>query len=667
MASNLGVVLALRDEARVELYPAEAPHDQSGSFEDTNVRGGQSPGSFLVRFLARSKRFPGIGLGTAHRLWRAHGPALYRILAGDDPCPLHTVLGEERAAELLHAWQEDQAESDVAVWLDENRLDPRLANKVIAVWGKEGAAKLRANPYVMLTFADWPKVDAAAYRVGIDAADPRRLVGAVEADLYARLEQKDAAVRREVLVASVCCRLGRGPALAERAVDLAIIEGGAVLAPGGCLLQPAGAAVMERYVEDRIRDMQLQSRQGGLFDVSIRGAQVDAEISASERGSAHDLTSEQQHAVLMAVSEGISLLIGGAGVGKTTTLRAVHAVMGRHNLPVLQMALAGRAAQRLREATGCHAYTIAGFLMQVSSGRLKVPPDALVVVDEASMLDLPTAYRILRALPRSTRLMLVGDPAQLSPIGFGLVFHIAAAERRLPTVELTRVHRQASETGIPQVAAAVRAGHLPSLPTFGFSPSLGVSVLPCQPEQLGAALVDAVSALGGVGACQILAPLRKGETGSDGINARFHAICASARRRVPNRQIAVDEPVVWTVNDWERGLMNGSLGHVMNVDGQGHTIIEMDGTIHRFDPLDSLQALQLAYAITVHKAQGSQFQRIVVPIFPSRLLDRTLIYTAITRATEQVVLVGDITAAERAIRALPRSEARMVGLNLMAA
>ncbi|MDN3564349.1 AAA family ATPase [Paeniroseomonas aquatica] len=648
--------------------PAATAHpDQYESHGGTSVRDCNPSGSFLVCFLARSKRFPGIGLGTAHRLWRAHGPALYGILAGDDPCPLHAVLGEERAADLLHAWQEDQAESDVAVWLDENRLDPRLANKVIAVWGKEGAAKLRANPYVMLTFAEWPKVDAAAHRVGIDAADPRRLVGAVEADLYARLAQKDTAVRRDVLVASICRMLGRGTALAEYAIDLAITEGGAVLAPGGCLLQPAGAAVMERYIEGRILDMQLRSRQAGLFDVAIRDTDVEAELADSERGSGHDLTPEQQRAVRMAVNAGISLLIGGAGVGKTTTLRAVHSIMVRHGQPVLQMALAGRAAQRLREATGCHAYTIAGFLMQVSSGRLKVPPDALVVVDEASMLDLPAAYRILRALPRSARLLLVGDPAQLSPIGFGLVFHIAASERRLPIVELTRVHRQAAETGIPLVAAAVRSGHLPSLPMFGFLPFHGVSALPCQPEQLGAALVDAVSALGGIGACQILSPLRKGETGSDAINALFHATCAPTRRHVPDRRIAVGEPVVWTVNDWERGLMNGSLGYILEVDSLGNTIIEMDGVVHRFGRSDNLQALQLAYAITVHKAQGSQFQRVVVPIFPSRLLDRTLIYTAITRATEQVVLVGDITAAERAIRAMPRSETRTVGLKVLAA
>ena len=195
------------------------------------------------------------------------------------------------------------------------------------------------------------------------------------------------------------------------------------------------------------------------------------------------------------------------------------------------------------------------------------------------------------------------------------MFHIAAADRRLPSVELTRVHRQAAETEIPMVAAAVRVGHLPSLPVFGFLQSHGVSVLPCQAEHLAAALIDTVSTLGGGGACQILSPLRKGETGSDAINARFHVICGSAHRHVPDRQIAVGEPVVWTVNDWERGLMNGSLGYVMEVEGMGNTIIEMDGTLHRFDRLDSLQASQLAYAITVHKAQGSQFRRVVVPIF----------------------------------------------------
>jgi exodeoxyribonuclease V alpha subunit len=185
-------------EMPLEPVPS-TPHHRSTDRQAS--RGSPEPkqGDYLVRYLARSPKFAGIGEAVALRLWRAHGSALYGILAGDDPGPLAPILGEQRAAELLEVWTEDLAECDVAVWLDENRFDTRLANKVIRVWGAQGAAKLRANPYVMLTFANWRPVDDAARRVGVPIDDPRRLIGATEAALYDRLEERHTATPRTVL------------------------------------------------------------------------------------------------------------------------------------------------------------------------------------------------------------------------------------------------------------------------------------------------------------------------------------------------------------------------------------------------------------------------------------------------------------------------------------
>jgi exodeoxyribonuclease V alpha subunit len=621
-------------------------------------------GDYLVRFLARSKRFPGIGEATTLKLWQAHGPDLYGILAGVDPSPLAGILGPDRAAELLDAWHEDLAESDVAVWLDENRFDTRLANKVVRVWGRSGAAKLKANPYVMLTFASWRQVDDAARRVGIPPDDTRRLIGAVEGALYTRLEQKHTAVPRPVLDNAVASLLGsRLATLSSKAVEFGVADGAAVSAPCPALLQPAGAAVMERYVEDRIRGMGLAAKQGDLLLAPIAVAAIAEALGQFQRAQNYVLTDEQCAAVALGVNRHFGLILGGAGVGKTTVLKALHSVCERHGRVVIQMALAGRAAQRMREATQRPAYTIAGFLMQVAKEALVIPAHALVVVDEASMLDLPTSYRILRALPQTARLLLVGDPAQLPPIGFGLVFHIAAVTPGVPKVELTRIYRQVGSTGIPAVALAIRNGALTDLPHWtGSSP--GVTKAPCVSASLTDRLTDILAALGGPDECQILSPLRQGSTGVNGINAHFHKICSPGGRLIPGRSIAVGEPVIWTVNDWERGLMNGSLGRVVQISSEKHVLVDFDGVQHEFKPFEDLMPLQLAYAITIHKAQGSQFRRVLIPVFPSRILDRTLIYTAVTRATEQVVLVGDIRAAGAAVEARPRPEQRVVGFEI---
>ncbi len=621
-------------------------------------------GDFLIRFLARSKRFPSIGEATTLKLWQAHGPDLYGILAGMDPSPLAGLLGVDRAAELLDAWHEDQAESDIAVWLDENRFDTRLANKVVRVWGRSGAAKLKANPYVMLTFANWRQVDHAARRIGIPADDTRRLIGAVEGALYARLEQKHTAVPGPALSAAVASLLGsRLATLSSKAVALAVADGAAVSVPCPALLQPAGAAVMERYVEDRLRGMGVAAKQGDLLSAPIARAAIAEALVQFQQAQNYVLTDEQCAAVELGVNGHFGLILGGAGVGKTTVLQALHAVCERHGRVVIQMALAGRAAQRMREATQRPAYTMAGFLMQVARGALVIPANALAVVDEASMLDLPTSYRIMRALPETARLLLVGDPAQLPPIGFGLVFHVVAVASGVPKVELTRIYRQVGSTGIPAVALSIRNGSVPELPDWTGS-SAGVTKAQCVPASLTDRLTDILAALGGPNECQILSPLRQGPTGVNGINAHFHKICSPGRRLIPGHSIAVGEPVIWTVNDWDRGLMNGSLGRVLQVSPEGYVHVEFGGVVHEFRRSEDLIPLQLAYAITVHKAQGSQFRRVVVPVFPSRILDRTLVYTAVTRATEQVVLVGDIPAAQAAVEARPRPDQRVVGFHI---
>jgi exodeoxyribonuclease V alpha subunit len=334
------------------------------------------------------------------------------------------------------------------------------------------------------------------------------------------------------------------------------------------------------------------------------------------------------------------------------------------------MALAGRAAQRIREATGRGAFTITAVLNQIKRGRLVLGDDDLVVIDESSMLDLILLYRLMRALPQRLGLLLVGDPFQLPPIGPGLVFHVLAKSGSVPQQELTQVHRQAAGSRIPALAHEIRHGRNPPFESF-IGPAQGVAFIEAASRHIAHTVVDVMQSLANYGEVQVLGITKRGEAGVEALNATVHNLVAAGRPAVPGWGFAESEPVIHLVNDYDCDLFNGSLGRVRRIvskrsePGTLTDAVEcdFDGVIHRF-AADSLDRLELAYAITVHKAQGSQFQRVIIPVVQSRLLDRTLIYTALTRAVDQVVFIGDREALATAIAAPPRSQQRQVGFRI---
>ncbi len=614
-------------------------------------------GGTIVRHLAEEPAFVGIGYATAGRLWQRFGAELYRLLGDGDAEALSEIVPLERAESLVAAWRERLAEGDVVVWLAEHGFERRLAKKVVALWGSDAVARLRSNPYVMMALADWPAVDAAAGRIGVAADSPMRLVAAAEAVLYGRYQEGHTCMGADALGAAVGKLLRCAPARAAEAVGLALRDGAAFRT--GDVLQPAGAFMMERHVARQIRDMVSGPAIGDLVAREVSDAEFDEWVPGFCARAGLDLNREQREAVRIGVRERFGLVTGGAGVGKTAVLRALCEACESFGRVVHLMALAGRAAVRMREATGRPSMTIAAFLKRAEGRDIVLGPESLVVVDEASMVDLPTFYRMLRHLPDGARLLLVGDPGQLPPIGFGLVLHALVGDSRVPQVELVRVYRHTEGSGIPAVGRAVRSGALPSLPADPVAVGAGV-VLVCRPA--GAAtedVVDLVADLGGFGGdLRILAATKAGPVGIEALNARFHAIMAAGRPEL--RGFAVGEPVMFLKNDYRLDLRNGSLGTVTAIRGE-MLAVDFDGAGHEFGGA-GLGDLTLAYAITIHKAQGSQFRRVVVPVAPTRLLDRSLIYTALTRAVDMAVLVGPEAVLHRAVAREQAADRREVAL-----
>ena len=359
-------------------------------------------------------------------------------------------------------------------------------------------------------------------------------------------------------------------------------------------------------------------------------------------------------------------------------LKAVEALLEHSDRHIYAMALSGRAAKRLAEATHRPAMTIAGFLRNVAPQGIS--ENSVLVVDEASMLDILLAYRLLVAIPASCRLVLIGDPFQLPPVGPGLTLHALVSVSPVQRVELTEVRRFGGAIAVG--ARAVRDGQWPTLPDAGGE---ALAFLPCAPDALPEAvlrlyLADPIHT-------QVLTFTReRGVASSKALNAlcqqalhgtsRRLLVWSDERARHEDSGLRLGEPVLCTRNLHAWGLQNGSLGRIDAIEDSPKPLHGPDGEpkgmalawVHWDDgerrPVteEVLDALELGYAVTVHKAQGSQFERVLIPVYAARNLDRTMLYTAMTRAKTQVILVGAVQVARRAVAAPPHASLRQVAL-----
>jgi len=629
-------------------------------------------GEHLRRFLVRNRAFQGVGEVRARKLWERFGHELVALLDAKDTASLANVVGKEVASTLVQAWEETRSEARIAEWLDKHGFPVCLAGKILKLWGPLAPEKVQENPYRLLAVADWSQVDAAARLLGVPAEADCRRIAAVEATCFRVMGDKHTVIRESDLLRGVeqLLRVDR-----ERAWEtLRLAEADqAVVKVGGGFWQALGPYVMESFVRNRIAEMVAAefAPSGHLYWQTPSDARVDELVDEFQGSSSVKLTEEQQRAVWLALTQRFGLILGCAGTGKTTVLKAIQWCIQKCEGTVHAVALAGRAAIRMAEATGHPARTIAGLLSAAERGDLVLGGSDLVVVDEASMVDLPLMYALLQVMHKETRMLLVGDPYQLPPIGMGLVFSalaepVTTCDRSIPKIELTTVHRQAATTGIPAIAQAIRRGTLPNLRSQSAISSLvgqlGVYFVPCTEADAQAMVIELLSGCGGPGETQILSPIKHGPAGIQAINSALHHLRAVGRNTWQG--FGVEDPVVWLTNDYERHIWNGTLGVVV-LAGPASLSVKWDGHDR---PLELTQAdledLDLAYALSIHKAQGSQFRRVIVPVFPNRLLERTLIYTALTRAREQVIFVGELASLKQAVEAPPAPHRRNHGLSI---
>ena len=650
-------------------------------------------GSQVIQWLGDNVR--GVGEVKATRLWDALGERIYDVLDNADHAAIEIIIptGEVRER-LFKRWLED-GDAKTLRFVQDKRIPLDIARKAIRFHKKNTISALTNDPYRLLSFAGaWSDVDKIAresFDVRLD--DPRRLTAALEESLY-RASERGHTCSSLMDLQSTVSSLIRPYAAPTSAMSKALLAGAGVgqfvckeLDGLGIMLFAPGSWLMERRSAQFVRDLiQIPARQPQLFPVDVN--EVIARFEEAERIHlglpSFGLNQAQRSAVATSFSNRFSVITGGAGVGKTTVLKALYKALDTTGRPRFQMALSGRATARMIEATGEEARTIAGFLRKVTDEDMGPAP--IIVVDEASMLDLVTFYRLVQKLPEDCQVILVGDPYQLPPIGAGLILHVLCEMAGVPTTELAEVKRQAKDSAIPLASRQIRDGQCPA---FSSSEDDDVVFIPCPDDQIIPTVMrlyeqdrENTQILSATKSCRF--------AGVEAINRTCHQRYADHSQQLLAENpetgeveligLCVGDLVMYTANDWDRNLQNGSLGQIDEIFDKPRPVdmgdderakictalgmATFDGVMHYILDTD-VDSLELAYSITVHKAQGSQFRRVIIPVRQSRILDRTFVYTAATRAQVQVVFVGDYETVKEAIQLPPKAFSRQIGLRAL--
>lgn len=649
-------------------------------------------GRMIARFIA--EHVPGIGTARADRLWTVFNANLAEVLADEGAIDdIAAALAADRpslakrlAIMAVARWREAASEAKLIDWLARQGVDDlKIARRLHRVLGNTAAERLALNPYTMVPLLPWKHLDALGQRLlREERADPtvdaRRITGAADEVVKRMLRRGDTAAAPSAFTAEMSALLG-GADEAE-CLRIALLNG--AVRSAGDLLRAPGAASLE---DDLVLKLQTLIADGGRGEVLSASGWSDL-ISQAE-DARRPLSSDQRAAVAAILSRPVSCLAGGAGTGKTLTCKVVCDLQARSGGEVVLAALAGKAALRLSRSTGRLARTLARTLAELAErddleveldgadeyddetrkkrARLndlcRLTPRTLLVIDEASMVDVPTMHAIVRRMPPGGRILLVGDEAQLPPVGFGLAYHRFVSDDAI-TQRLHQIHRQAAETGIPAAAQEVRDGRVPNLPAYAGKGD-GISMMNVQTDELAAAVDRLCEEFGADGL--VVTSTLEGAAGVREINERRHAAGhhpESSTRGFFGLRFAVDEPVIYGRNDYRLGLFNGLFGRVVATAPDERTVdVLFDGdTEPKRLAGELLLDLDHAYAVTCHKCQGSSAPRVIVPIFASRLLDRSWVYTAVTRGERQVVLVGDPAVLAAAVARPPSAELRRSGL-----
>jgi exodeoxyribonuclease V alpha subunit len=641
-----------------------------------------------IRRYLGSGLIKGIGPMMAERMVAHFGTDILTIIEAQ-PGRLVEVhgLGPKRTQRIADAWEEQKAIKEVMVFLAGVGVSTSLGVRIFKRYGGDSIAVVRSEPYRLASEVwgiGFRTADTIAQAVGLPHDAPQRIKAGLQYTLSQAADNGHCYLPEPDVIREAAKILEVDRELIDPCLDELVTDEGVVREGIPDSHDPTASTITAVYLVPFHRAE--RSLAGGLVDLLNSReerlpafAQVDwpTALGWLRARTGQDLAAGQVDAVKLALTSKVAVLTGGPGCGKSFTVRSVVTLATAKQAAVVLVAPTGRAAKRLAELTGHEASTVHRLLELQPGGEAKYDRDNplnadLVVVDEASMMDVILANKLIKAIPEGAHLLLVGDVDQLPSVGAGEVLRDLLAAGTIPRVRLTEIFRQAQQSGIVVNAHRINHGQPPQLTGFrdfywfGCDPSEDSGLHPA--EETAKLVVDIVAhripakfELDPVRDIQVLTPMHRGPAGAGNLNAVLQEALIPERdgtpeKRYGGRVFRVGDKVTQLRNNYNKGkagIFNGTIGVVTSLSLQEQTLTvltdEDDQVDYDFAELDELAH---AYAVTIHRSQGSEYPAVVIPLTTSSwmMLQRNLLYTGITRAKQLIVLAGSRRALAQAVR-----------------
>ncbi|MFH1434995.1 MAG: ATP-dependent RecD-like DNA helicase [Pseudomonadota bacterium] len=617
---------------------------------------------------------PGIGGKFAERIVRKFGQDTFKVIE-ENPEKLRKIrgLGKNRIEKIGQFVKQREKERETMLFLYSHGITPAYAIRIIRQYKDGTISEVTKNPYRLagdITGIGFRMADRLALNLGLMSDSPERIRAGAMHVLGEAESEGHCFLTKQQLLEAAAAALSIDLPKVEKELALMIERRQLVSVEVGDM--PGCSEPFECVYTRGLFMMETQS--AGMLETLLtarkktdKAFEPERQISRAQRSFGMTFAQKQRDAIAAALTEKASIITGGPGTGKTTIVRAITAICRRLDRKVFLCAPTGRAAKRLSDTTGRKAKTIHRLLRWSPAGRtfdhnrdnpLKCD---MLIVDEMSMVDIRLFYCVLRALKAGTGLLLVGDADQLPSVGPGCVLRDLINSEKVPVTRLDEIFRQAASSMIISNAHRINSGSMPA-----FHPDSGQTqdfffIDRAEPEAIADAVVEMATSripakytfnpLTGI---QVLSPMHKGVMGAQSLNERLSSVLNRAGQRVPGASgpITPGDKVMQIRNNYDLEVFNGDIGVVVGANAEEKTLtVDYDGR-HVTYGSERTDELVKAYAISIHKSQGSEYDAVVVPISTSHfiMLQRNLIYTAVTRARKLAVLVGTKKALAIAIK-----------------
>lgn len=608
----------------------------------------------------------GIGPVYASKLIKAFGESVFAIIE-ESPHQLKSIpgIGDFRASKIIQGWAEQKSIREIMLFLHSHGISTSRSVRIYKTYGDHAIEIIRENPYRLaqdIYGIGFVSADKIAASLGVEKNSLIRARAGVSYALNKAMDEGHCGLPTSTLIESGKNLLDIDESLIAQALRLELEKGTIIkdsLQDIECIFL-AGLYHSEKGIADRLEKL-------GRGDPPWSGIDSEKSIEGIEKSEGIEFSQSQKIALKKAIQSKTMIITGGPGVGKTTLLRLLLKIISAKNINIMLAAPTGRAAKRLKEVTGLEAKTIHRLLeMNPKVGAFnkneKFPLNCdMVVIDEVSMVDVSLFYALLKAIPPRAALLLVGDSDQLPSVGPGQVLADMISSQALPCIHLTEVFRQAATSTIISVAHTINRGLIPKLEGYPSSSDFFFFAKD-DPEEALKLIVDLTTNrlptklnLCPLHDIQVLCPMSRGMVGTRALNMELQKTLNPPNENSIQKfgwNFSVRDKVMQIKNNYQKEVYNGDVGIIKSIDKEEREIvITFDGkdVIYEFHEIDEII---LSYAMTIHKSQGSEYPCVIIPLMTQHyaMLQKKLIYTAITRGKRLVILVGQKKALAIAVK-----------------